>query len=65
VVQQKLAAAGVVDGRGIFQYDAQVVGQLVVGELIAGGEVGLLEPQQRDSTSAGVAVGEVGQDRAD
>ena len=51
-----------VDGGGVLQHHAQVVGQLGVIEGHAGGEVGLLEPQQGHPAFAGVSVGEVGEE---
>ena len=52
----------VVDGCGVLQHDAQVVGQLGSSQLEPRREVGLLEPQQRHPPLAGVAVGEVGEE---
>ena len=57
------ATALAVDGGGVLEDDAQVVGQLGVGQLEPGREVGLLEPEQRHPPLAGVAVGEVGEEQ--
>ena len=63
VVEHQPAAALVVDGGGVLQDDAQVVGQLAVGQLEAGRQVGLLEAEQRHAALAGVTVREVGQEQ--
>ena len=62
MIEDQLPAPVVVDGRGVLQHHAQVVGKLAVVRHDARLQVGLLESEERQSTFAGVAVGEVGQE---
>jgi hypothetical protein len=69
VVEEQAPAELLVDGRGVLQHHAEVVGELppMIGlsvEHEARAQVGLLEPQQRHPALAGVPVREVGQEQA-
>jgi hypothetical protein len=64
VVDDQLAGGRQVGRRAELQDDREVVGQLVLGDLDAGPAIGLLELDERDATTPGVAVGEVRQEEA-
>ena len=64
VVQQHLHARPLVGGGRELEHDAEVVGQLVVGEHQARPGVHLLDAEQGEAAFPGLPVGEVGQKQA-